>query len=373
MERRLKYIIVIALIVTFIAFSVSLEAKGKEQAIKGKAKTSLNGAKISMQQGNYAKALGQYLEVEKNMPNHVFSIREIAGLYYTMAEEGESGSIEEEVSTYKKANEYCIKTISTIESIADWRSYEGFEEYRETVTTTMQSIYARLFNLGKEMYDDQEIDTAKSIYEELTVIDPQRPQAYQMLAVLASESGDEELKLEYLRRLGNIAKDNPDVLNMVAGEYLTAKNYDDALQYYQMYIDLKPNEAIGYLSKGGVYWEMENFDEAYKCFQKALELEPNNVDVVVNALAMAQKMKDNDKLLEYARKWVALDESKDSLEALCTILIQNREWAEFITYGKKWHATDPTDKDIVQYIIYAAGQAKDSATENEFKEIQKKM
>jgi len=373
MNSRLKHFIIVALIVVFVAFSVSLEAKGKEQKITGKAKTSLNGAKISMQQGNYTKALGQYLEVLKNMPNHVFSIREVAGLYYTLAEEGESESIDDEVSSYKMANEYCVKTITTIEGIADWRSYEGFEEYHEAAQQMMQSIYARIFNLGREVYDDQDFEVATGIFEELIVIDPKKPQAYQMLAVIAAENGNEDLKLDYLRRLGDVAKDNPDVLNMVASEYLTAKDYDNAIRYYQMYIDLKPQEATGYLSVGGVYWEMENFAEAYKYFQTALGLDPDNADIVVNALAMAQKMNDDEKLLEYAYKWVEIDENKESLETLCTILVQRRNWQEFIEYGKKWHAVDPENPDVVQLIILAAQQAKDSATESEYKAIQQKM
>jgi len=372
MNSRLKYIVIIALIVAFVTCCASLEAKGKEQKIPGPAKKSLNGAKISMQQSNYPKALGQYLEVLKHMPNHVFSLREVAGLYFQMAET-EAESVEDEVSKYQEANKYCVQAIATIESIPDWRSYEGFEEYHKTAQDMIQSIYARVFNLGKEMYDEEDFELAKFVFTELLTLDPKKPQAYQMLAGIAQEEGDEALKLDYLSRLGEVAKDNPNVLDLVASGYFIAKEYANALHYYQMYVELKPEDATGYSSIGEVYFDMENFSEAYKYFQKALELQPDNAAIVVNALILAQKMEDNAKIIEYATKLVEIDETKESLDTLCTMLIRNQDWQSFLPYGKKWYALDPENRDIVQLIIIAARQVKDTATEKEYGDIMKGM
>jgi len=376
MNSILKHIIVMALIVIFLVASVSLEAKAKEQKVSGKASVSLRSARVSMQNDLPQKALGQLLDVLKLMPTHVYSLYWVGQLYYDMAET-DVASVEDQIDTFKKAHEYFAKTISTIEGIADWKSYEekgeSFEVFRENASIGLENVYKLIFNVGKEMYDDGDIEVAEDIFKELLIIDSQKPQAYQMLAAVAAGRGDEEQKLDYLSRLGNVAKDNPNVLSLVAGEYLTAKDYPNAIHYYQMYIELMPEDATGYLSMGGVYWEMENFAEAYRYFQTALRLDPDNVDIVVNTLAMAQKTNDEANMLVYAKKWTELDENKESLGTLCILLFQNKDWQQFIEYGKKWHSSDPENVDIIQYIIYSAQQVKDTATENEYKEIQRKM
>jgi len=377
MNSRLKNIVVIVLIVTLMAFSVSLQAKAKEQKLSGKAKASLNGAVISMQLKNYPKALGQYLEVLKSMPTHVSTLREVSVLYFTMAEES-SESVEEMLTSLKNSNEYRLKTIAAIEGLADWRNYEekgvSFEDYhKEATQTILQNIYKHLFDVAKEYYDDEDLEVSEQIFKECLAVDPSRTEAYQMLAVIAQDNDDEEMKLEYLSKMGEVAGDNPIAIYTIAGAYKSAEDYDNAIHYYQRYIELRPDDANGYLSMGEIYWVRENYNEAYKFLQQALELEPKDPDILANALDMAVNLKDEAKSVEYAKRLVDLNATFENLDNLCQLLISSQDWQEVMKYADRWYEADTENALTVQMIIFSAQRANNSTVENKYKAIQRGM
>jgi len=362
MKARLRAGIVILLVI-FLVSSVSLWAKGKEQKIDSKAKKFFSGANISKQQQNYDKALGQYLEVLKIQPNHVESLVNVSVLYFMSAVE------DDDIDMYVSANEYAQKTIAAIEATPNYKTYEKFEEHLESSGTLQQQVYKNIFDLGKELFDEEEFDEAEPIFERLTQMSPERFEAYLVLVQIAKQREDEARVLELYTKLGEVASDNPGLLMTVGSGFEEEKDYDNALHYYQMYIEKKPEDANGYLAVAQVHWDKEDYNEAFRYFELASGCDPDNKDIVVNMLITAQKLENIEKQTELAKRWVGIEETVESLGVLCDILIVQKNWQEFITYGKLLYQLDTTNKDIVQIIIFAARQVRDTATVSEYEAI----
>jgi len=354
---------IILLLVVFLTISAGLWAKGKEQKIDSKAKKFFSGANISKQQGFYEKALGQYLEVLKIQPNHVESLVNVSVLYFMSAEE------DDDIDMYVSANEYAKRTIVAIEGTPNYKTYEKFEEHLESSTILLQRIYKNIFDLGKDLFDEEDLDAAEPIFERLTQISPERFEAYLVLVQIAKQREDEAKVLELYTQLGEVASDNPGLLMTVGSGFEEEKDYANALHYYQMYIDKKPEDSIGYLAIAQVYWDREDFNEAFRYFELANGCDPDNKDIVVNMLITAQKLDNSEKQIELGKRWVEIEETQESLGSLWDILVRNKQYQESLEYGKRLYNLDTTNIGIVQEIISIARIVGDSATVSEFTAI----
>ncbi len=52
-----------------------------------------------------------------------------------------------------------------------------------------------------------------------------------------------------------------------------------AIKFFNMAIEMNPQDYAAYLDKGLTYYNMKNYSEANKCYEKCLEINPNDGSV----------------------------------------------------------------------------------------------
>src|SRR4029453_4785201 len=74
-----------------------------------------------------------------------------------------------------------------------------------------------------------------------------------------------------------------------------AKNYKEATEIFEAYLERKPGNAWGYYMLGLSAWKSGDFPKSEKAFEKALSIDPNHVKSLVNAsrLFIDQKRYDD--------------------------------------------------------------------------------
>jgi len=85
--------------------------------------------------------------------------------------------------------------------------------------------------------------------------------------------------------------------------------YED---FIKKYADNKPALAYGEWQLSIQYQSAGDAAKALECGDKALELYPNNLDIIVSQTGVAQAMKDNSKIVDYAARGAAAFQSISS-------------------------------------------------------------
>jgi len=366
--RTNNYLIVIVAVLFLLGIS-NLEAK--KQSLKGRAQTDYRSAQISMQHELYDKALDQYLRVLNNAPDHVESIKNIADLYFLNAEYAEEDF--EARERYSKANEYYHRVLKVINGLKDWKSYDNFETIKDDAEKKTQSIWVRIFNMGREAYLAEDYDESEKIMNYVLQLDPSRGEPYLLLANIADKRGDDEKKMEYFLSLLEIAKDNTQVIINIAIDYRDKKDWENAKKYFGMFIEAEPNNVAGFVELAFVYVQLNNYKDALLNYEKALAIEPTDVDILINAANVAGELNDQAKFIDLFKRVIEVDKTVENVEFLCNRLARYQNWQELITYCKIWHELDPKAKDPVQLIIFSAQQTRNEALRKEFQDKLSKM
>jgi tetratricopeptide (TPR) repeat protein len=279
-----------------------------------------------------------------------------------------------------KSAEQYRRTIDVIHSIRDWRTYRNFELYLEEAGRRIQSVYVRIFRLGQDMNVDEEFEMAKETFEALVAFDPTRPEAYLALVSIAQRENDSERKMELYHQLLAVSGNEPRILFNIALEHRNSEEWDDAKEFYLLYINAAPESVSGYRGLAFVNTALEKYDEAIAAYERAHLLEPENIDILMNMSDIFATMNNNEAAISVFKKVVALEDKFEDQEDLiitvrnlCTLLVRDQKWAEALTYAKIWYRLEPDSQASVNYVIYLARQARDTATQREFEEKLKKF
>ena len=371
MSLRFKNYLIMVIITLFLLSVNNLEAQKKQQSLKGRAQTDFRSAQISLQNELYEKALGQYLNVLNNAPDHVISLKMVADLYFMQADYAEEET--EAIETYEKAYNFYHRVLKAINGVKDWQLYRDFELHKSDSELKLQSIWVRFFNFAREAYIIEDLDFSEKILRRLIEMDPKRTEPYLMLANIADRKGEDDTKMQYYLKLLEIAKDNTQVIINIAIDYRDKEDWDNAKKYFEMFIEAEPNNVAGYLELAFVEIKMKDFHGAFNKYEQALKIEPNNVDIIINAANVAQQLEDQDKLLELLKRAVTIDESVENVSYLCYTLARYQIWQDLIKYSLIWHRLDPKAKDPVQFIVISAQQVRDDALRRQYQEILGRM
>ena len=369
MNVRFKTYLILVIITLFFLSVSNLEAK--KQSLKGRAAADYRGARISLQQENYEKALGQYLSVLTNAPDHVESLKAVADLYFMEADYAEEES--DAIAIYEQANDYYHRVLKVISGIKGWESYTDFKKHKDDSELKIQGIWVRFFNYAREAYLADDLDFSEKVLRRLIEMDPSRTEPYLILANIADRKGDDETKMGYYLQLLEIAKDNTQVIINIAIDYRDRQDWENAKKYFEMFVEAEPNNVAGYLELAFVDIQMKDFRDAMDKYEQALKIEPNNVDIIVNAANVAQQLEDQDKFLELLKRAATVDENIENITFLCYNLARYQKWQDLITYSKIWHRLDPTSKEPVQFIVIGAQQVRDDALRRQYQEILGRM
>ncbi|CAF2123069.1 hypothetical protein IGI04_010502 [Brassica rapa subsp. trilocularis] len=128
-----------------------------------------------------------------------------------------------------------------------------------------------------------DLESAKSVFEEILAKDPLRVEAYHGLAMAYSESGDDlnviekriHESMERCKKEKNV-KDLRDFKLLVAQIRVIEGKHEEALKLYQELVKEEPRDFRPYLCQGIIYTLLKKGDEAEKQFEKFRKLVPRN-------------------------------------------------------------------------------------------------
>ena len=115
----------------------------------------------------------------------------------------------------------------------------------------------------------------------------------------ASETLKEEVKTAEERIANPITADD---LLLRAYAAQVDENYDLAMKYYNMVLQLAPDTAEAYYNMGIAYFKKCEYDKAIECYIKAIELKPDFAEAYYNIGNVYKEIGNYDRAIEHYKK-----------------------------------------------------------------------
>ena len=122
------------------------------------------------------------------------------------------------------------------------------------------------------------LQEAEQILGQILAVDPNHADALNLLGVIASQTGRNELAEHHIRRAIQL-KGSASAFHYTLGVVLqTQRKLDDAIQSYCKAIALNPNYVEAHSNLGGCFHSQGRLEEAARCYVQAVELKPELVE-----------------------------------------------------------------------------------------------
>lgn len=119
---------------------------------------------------------------------------------------------------------------------------------------------------------------AERIYRQILEVDPQQADAVHLLGVMAHETGQHEIAIEYIGRAISL-KGTAGVFHVNLGNAFNAQGkLDEAVACYRRALEMKPDFGEAHNNLGNALKAQGKLDEAVACYHRALELRPDFAD-----------------------------------------------------------------------------------------------
>jgi len=193
--------------------------------------------------------------------------------------------------------------------------------------------------------------------------------------------------LEYIAKALKIDPENTEILslkNQVENSYFimgykeihTNNDFKKAIEYFEQYIKLKPNDIQGFINISNAYYHTDQFETANEYIAKALEIDSSNAEALYlqkNSLySIVQKSVDNNdfkKAIEYFEQYIKLVPNDiNGLINISNTYYQIDQLENATEYIAKALEIDPENSDALKIrknIIYS--NAQKSVDNNDFK------
>jgi tetratricopeptide (TPR) repeat protein len=111
--------------------------------------------------------------------------------------------------------------------------------------------------------------------QKATDLDPTLTGLYQMMATAAEQKGDKKAAAEYQAKFAEANPDTPEVIYNKGVDALNKKQMQEAADYFAKAIEANPDFALAHYQLGIVSFNLKKNEAAKEHLQKYLELDPN--------------------------------------------------------------------------------------------------
>ncbi|QUI24645.1 tetratricopeptide repeat protein [Vallitalea pronyensis] len=269
--------------------------------------------------GYFQLAMGQVNEALKNLDEAIalkknFDDKQLLALTYVTqgSAYGMIGAFEKGIASFDEAlainkNDKTFYNAKGI-LLKDWEKYdEAIEAYNEAITIDQSYAYA-YGNRGFVFFIKEEYTKALADVDTAIEIDASIPQVYNTKALIHSAIGEKDtaieiydymitrwphyndayigrgneylLKEDFARALTDfsVAASNGNLDAMVQKGYLhmTLEQYEDGLQAFKQYNEVKPNNYLVLVEIGNGYQQLSQYEESITYYDQAIEIDPQH-------------------------------------------------------------------------------------------------
>jgi len=123
-------------------------------------------------------------------------------------------------------------------------------------------------------YQNKEWKKVLEAGQKATDLDPTLSSVYQMMSIAAKETGDKKAAAEWQAKYADANPDTPEVIYNKGVDALNQKRIQEAADYFEKAVEAKPDFALAHYQLGLVDFNLKKNDAAKEHLKKYLELDP---------------------------------------------------------------------------------------------------
>src|SRR5262245_10112760 len=126
------------------------------------------------------------------------------------------------------------------------------------------------------------LQSAEQMYRQILAAEPDHVDALHLLGVIAFQTGQHELAVEYTSRAIELNGTQATFHSNLGNAVQAQGKLEQAVDSYRRALELKPDYAVAHYNLGTTFKAQGKLDEAVDCFRRALELKPDDAVVHYN-------------------------------------------------------------------------------------------
>ena len=147
-------------------------------------------------------------------------------------------------------------------------------------------------NLGVQYHQAGKLGEAEAAYRQILAVNPQQPDALNLLGALAGQVGKYEQAMDLIRRASTIEPNRAEFHANMGIVHAAQGQRAQAAQCFLRAVHLEPRRGEYYFRLGSVHLEMGNYDNSLACFELAASLD-NGQPAAHNAMGITHRYKGN--------------------------------------------------------------------------------
>jgi len=359
------------------------------QKLSPQANLNLKSANVYYQQKDIEKslekALSLYEKVLQDNPQHVLALKRSADLNLFFATAIEPKKNEKDgIVEYRNmdkahsAIEYFKITYPRYNMVLDvLNTFPKLNEDERAIKRDAQkkkeSSWVRMFRIGQYQFENKLYNDAINTLEYVYQLDPKRNEPLRVLVAVYQETKNEEKTEYFLNKVLEVSPDDIGIIRMMGDNYYNRQMYDKAIPFYEKILNVRPLDVNNMLLLSSSYIELKKYQNAYEVLVKVLKLEPNNKDVLISAKELARVLGNQAAEIEYMKKILTLDSSKENLEEFVFRMINFEKYDDLMPYAEDWYYKDTTNKTAVGVCITIANKIGRKDLEKKYGDIFKTL
>lgn len=338
------------------------------QKLTPQANVALKTANVYYAQRDIEKAQVYYRDVLTSSPNHVLALTRMGDINLHKGETMADRSVEFNQAAYG----FYKQAIQNYEAFTDLED-EDYVEIRN-LKRRQEAAWTRVFRAAENLQTAGNSRDALATFEITAALDSTRFEPlYKMKEIYSRDLNDNVKSEQLMQRIFRIRPEDPAIMAELAGFYYNAGRYQDALQFFVRVRNINPRDINNLLNIAACHVELGELESAMIVTREILELEPNNIDALNNAQVLAGRMNDNPGRINYLKRLLLIRDNSEDYTTICSLLSQDRQYVDLITYAEKWYAYDSTSRYAVQFIILGAQNTSNRPLEQRYQTILRGM
>ena len=207
-------------------------------------------------------------------------------------------------------------------------------------------IIDKTFNLALKNHQQNKLEEAKNLYNQVLEMNPNHSQAYYNQGLLFHTSGQKIKARKFYEKAIEIDPNNSSAHNNLGLIYGELGDDQKAKKFYEKAIEIDPNYTDPYNNLGGVFTILREDQKAINCYNKAIEINPNLQDAHNNLGVTFRELGENQKAKDCFKKAIEINPIFTSAHNnLGTIFFKLGKYNEAIACYEKAIEIDPNYVD----------------------------
>ena len=163
-----------------------------------------------------------------------------------------------------------------------------------------------IFNLALQNHNNNNLDEAQNLYNQVLSKDPNHSTALSNLSVIFFGLGDYKKAIIFLEKAIKINPNYADAHNNLGVLAVKVGNIHKAKKCHEKAIEINPNYADAHCNLGLIFKDLGETQKAKDHYEKAIEIDPNHFEAYGNLGHLLYETDDPQKAITYFQKSIEI-------------------------------------------------------------------